>query len=490
MTPTPAPRILLTGATGYVGGRLLRRMQERGDRVRCPARNPDALAGRGGEQVEAIRGDLLEPGTLDAAFAGIETAYYLAHSLGATGDFEQKEREAARNFAAAAGRAGVRRIVYLGGLCDEAAPLSSHMRSRLEVGRRLRESGAAVIEFRASIILGSGSLSFELIRALVHRLPVMITPRWVSVRSQPIAINDVLDYLTAPLDLGVFESRVYEIGGADVVSYIDLMREYAGLRGLRRRFIRVPVLTPHLSSLWLGLVTPLYARVGRRLIDSITTPSVVHDPSALRDFAVRPLGVRAAIEQALRNEDREYAETYWADALSAAGPRRAWGGVRFGRRLVDSRTARVNASPEAAFVPIRRIGGKNGWYYADGLWWLRGVLDRAVGGVGMRRGRRDADHLRAGDVVDCWRVERCEPPHLLILRAEMRLPGRAWLRFDIEPDADGCVIRQTALFDPIGLLGHAYWYALYPLHQIVFAGMLRALTRLAAPEEVTFGRHS
>jgi uncharacterized protein YbjT (DUF2867 family) len=469
-----AGRVLLTGATGYVGGRLLRTLVRQGRPVRCLVRRPSALP----PEVEVVMGDLLESRLPGSALQGIDTAFYLVHSMGATGDFEEQDRQAARHFADAAKAGGVRRIVYLGGLGEDREALSAHLRSRHEVGDILRASGLTVIELRASIILGSGSLSFEMIRALVERLPVMVTPRWVRVQAQPIAIEDVLAYLVAAIDLPGSHSRVFEIGGPDVVSYGDLMREYARQRGLRRLMIPVPVLTPRLSSLWLGLVTPLYARVGRKLIGSIRHPTVVHDPAALQAFTIRPVGVAEAMARALRNEDRDFAETRWSDAAST-GATRPWGGVRYGNRLVDVRTARVAVPPAQAFAPISRIGGRTGWYFGNALWRLRGWLDLLAGGVGLRRGRRDPSRLHVGDPLDCWRVEAFEPDRLLTLRAEMKLPGRAWLSFEVEPDSPGSIIRQTAMFDPAGLWGLVYWYGVWPLHQLVFGGMLRGIVRRA-----------
>jgi uncharacterized protein YbjT (DUF2867 family) len=469
------PLILLTGATGYVGGRLLKVLEGAGRRVRCLARRPEALRAKVAPGTEVVAGDVLDEGSLKEGLRGVHTAYYLVHSMGARRDFEAEDRRAARNFAEAAREAGVRRIIYLGGLGVGNGALSRHLRSRQEVGAVLRASGVQVIEFRASIVIGSGSLSFEMIRALVERLPIMITPRWVSVPAQPIGIEDLLQYLLAALDLPVEGNPILEIGGSERVSYSDLMHEYARQRGLRRLMIPVPVLTPWLSSLWLGLVTPLYARVGRELIDSIRHPTVVHDDSALKMFTIRPTGVREAIASALRNEDRDFAETRWSDALSSAGPARRWGGVRFGTRIIDTRTARVNAPVAEAFRPVRRLGGRTGWYYGNWLWRLRGFLDLLVGGVGLRRGRRDPEFVTVGDVIDFWRVEVFEPDHRLRLIAEMKLPGRAWLDFEVEADDGASRISQTAVFDPAGLLGLAYWYLLYPLHRLVFAGMLRGI---------------
>jgi len=469
-------RVLLTGASGYVGGRLLVELQRHGMAVRCLARHPEFLLPKVAPGTEVMAGDVLHRDSLAPAMRGIEMAYYLVHSMAAN-DFEETDRLAARNFAEAARDAGVQRIVYLGGL-GAGSELSSHLRSRQEVGNILRSTGVPVTEFRASIIIGSGSLSFEMIRALVERLPVMIAPKWVAVPAQPLAINDLLQYLIAACDLRGRDNQIFEIGGPDRVSYGDLMREYARQRGLRRLMIRVPLLTPRLSSLWLGLVTPLYARIGRKLIDSIRNPTVVCDDSALKAFAIRPMGIREAIASALRNEDKELAATRWSDAQSAVG-----GGTRFGNRLIDSRRVRVDVPPAPAFEPIRRIGGATGWYYANWLWHLRGGLDLLVGGVGMRRSRRDPEKLHAGDVVDCWRVEALEPDRRLRLAAEMKLPGRAWLEFEVVACGNGSEIRQTASFDPAGFFGLAYWYAVYPLHELVFGGMLRGIARAAARQK-------
>lgn len=475
-------RILLTGASGYVGGRLLRALEIQGYRVRCLARRPEALQQKVGPSTEVVAGDVLDRPSLDSALRGIDAAYYLVHSMGSSGSFEEADRQAALNFGQAAKAAGVERIIYLGGLGGDEEVLSPHLRSRQEVGQILRQSGVPVLEFRASIIIGSGSLSFEMIRSLVERLPVMITPRWVNVPAQPIAIDDVLEYLLAALQIPVSEYRVYEIGGADQVTYADIMRAYARHRGMRIRMISVPVLTPFLSSLWLGLVTPLYARIGRKLIESIVHTTVVRDDSALTTFAVRPVGVDEALRRALASEEKRFAATRWSDALSSSGDLQPWGGVQFGSRLVDSRTVRVATPPEVAFQPIQRIGGETGWYAWQRLWQLRGFLDLLAGGVGLRRGRPSPTTLHVGDTVDFWRVEALEPNRRLRLAAEMRLPGRAWLEFEVTGDGSSTTIRQTAIFDPVGLLGRAYWYALYPLHHLVFGGMLRGIAQAALQE--------
>ncbi|WP_306599136.1 SDR family oxidoreductase [Geothrix sp. 21YS21S-2] len=470
--------ILLTGATGYVGGRLLRALEREGHALRCLVRQPGRLQGRVGPATQVVAGDVLENTGLGEALEGVEVAYYLVHSMGSAGEFEADDRLAAQNFGAAARDAGVRRIIYLGGLGHtDAGTLSPHLRSRQEVGAILRESGVPVLEFRASIVLGSGSLSFELIRALVERLPLMITPRWVSVLAQPIAIEDLVAYLLAAIPVPMEGSRVFEIGGADRVTYGDIMRAYARQRGIRLLMIPVPFLTPYLSSLWLGLVTPVYARIGRKLINSIRHPSLVVDDRALRHFAVRPMSAEEAIRRALVHEDAAYAGTRWSDALSSSGRTRTWGGVRFGTRLVDTRTLSVAARPAQAFAAVQRIGGATGWYACNALWRLRGALDLLAGGVGMRRGRAHPEDLRVGDAVDFWRVEALEPGRLVRLSAEMKLPGRAWLEFEVTPDGEGCTLRQTAIFDPVGFWGQAYWYALFPVHQVVFARMLRGIGR-------------
>jgi uncharacterized protein YbjT (DUF2867 family) len=477
-------RVLLTGATGYVGGRLLAELERRGVALRCFVRRPEALRGRAAPSTELAAGDALDAQAVARALGAVDAAYYLIHSMGGE-DFAARDREAARIFGTAAREAGVKRIVYLGGLGENLGGLSEHLQSRQETGEILRESGVPVVEFRASIVLGSGSLSFEMIRALVERLPVMICPRWVAVEAQPIAVEDVIAYLAAALDLPAGTECVYEIGGPDRVTYGDLMREYACQRGLKRLLIPVPLLTPRLSSLWLGLVTPLYARVGRKLVDSMRNPTVVRDPAALLAFPVKPRGVREAIARALVNEDGAFARTRWSDAVSSSGLTERYGGDRIGTRFIDSRKALVPVPPSAAFAPIRRIGGDVGWYYGNFLWRLRGFLDLLAGGVGLRRGRRHPDELREGDALDFWRVEAVEPNRLLRLRAEMRVPGRAWLQFEITPAAGGAEIRQTAVFDSSGLFGLAYWYALYPLHRFVFGGMLRGIAAAALGATMT-----
>jgi lipocalin/uncharacterized protein YbjT (DUF2867 family)/ligand-binding SRPBCC domain-containing protein len=448
-------RILLTGASGYIGSRLLRELEACGCTVRCLARQPARVAASRAS-TEVMPGDCLDLASLDAAMKGVDQAFYLVHSMATGAGFAALDREAATNFGRAARRAGVRRIIYVGGLADDAEPLSIHLKSRVETGEALRESGVPVVEFRASIVIGAGSLSFEMIRSLVERLPAMICPRWVDTRTQPIAIDDVLAYLRAALELPEGGEGVFEIGGPEVVSYGDMMREYARLRGLRRVLVPVPVLTPRLSGLWLGLVTPAQARVGRALVEGLRNPTVLRSSAALETFAIRPVALREAFVRAI-DEGRPT------------------------RLKTDSRLAAVDAPPAQAFAPVRRIGGGAGWYFADALWRLRGWIDSRLGGVGMPRARRDPEDCVVGDVIDGWRVEAYEPDRLLRLSAGLKLPGRGWLEFSVDPLDGGArsLIRQTATFDPRGVAGRLYWYGVLPLHALVFRGMLRRIAQRA-----------
>ena len=471
---------LVTGATGYVGSRLSLALLKANVPLRCMARQPQVLQDRFGDAVDVVKADVLDPESLSHAMKGVQTAYYLIHALSATGDLLSLEEEGARNFAHAARKAGVQRIIFLGGLSNGNSKKSEHMKSRHAVGDILRASGIPTLEFRASIIIGSGSLSYDLIRSLVHKLPVMITPRWVSMSAQPIAIQDVLAYLLEARKLDPSLYQIYEIGGQDLVSYLELMKAYADRRGLKRAFLPVPVLTPWLSSLWLALITPVLARVGKKLIASITEPSVVHQTSATRVFAVRPMGVEEALEAADKEHYEEAVLSHWSSARSSATTTPIGEVPDLSQCLIDNRRRQVNCTAAEAFRPIRRIGGQQGWYFANMLWKIRGALDRAVGGVGLRRGRRNPEFLYSGDVVDCWRVVHCRENYSLLMQAEMKMPGKAWLRFDILPNTEGGVtITQTAIFKPSGVWGRMYWYSLYPLHAILFSGMLRAIARNA-----------
>jgi uncharacterized protein YbjT (DUF2867 family) len=484
----PALSILLTGATGYIGGLLLPLLESRGHRVRCLARRPDRLRQRADPATEIVEGDVRDPASLALAMAGVDVAIYLVHSMGSAGSFEDADREAAGRFGAAAAAAGVRRIVYLGGLGDGRDDLSPHLRSRRETGEVLRESGVPVIELRASIVIGAGSLSFEMVRSLVERLPVMVCPKWVAVKAQPIAVEDVLAYLAAAAEDEAGGSVVCEIGGPDVVSYGDIMREYARQRGLTRLLIPVPLLTPRLSSLWLRLVTPLYASVGRWLIDGMRNQTIVTDAEPARRYALKPRGLKQAVSEATRQRG-ERVEALLAEA---AGPDAevALTALRASGCLLDHRETPVMVSPARAFEPVRTIGGANGYYYGNPLWTLRAWFDRLMGGIGMRRGRRDRDTCVVGDAIDFWRVVAFEPDRRLTLNAEMKMPGRAWLQLDVVPGNDGEAsrLRQTALFDPRGLLGLLYWVSMLPAHAFIFRGMLRAIAARGAEQTPRSGR--
>ena len=481
--------ILITGATGYVGGRLARKFVREGFSVRCMARNPLNLPEDLQKTCSSVKADASNYESLCKALAGVETAYYLIHSM-AGSDFEERDRKAASHFAKACDQCGVQKIIYLGGLGTESESLSSHLRSRQEVGRILATSKAQVIEFRASIVLGSGSLSFEMIRSLVERLPFMVTPAWVRVPAQPISIETLLDYLFQAAEKDFEDDQVFEIGGRDVVSYGDLMKIYAELRGLKRIMLPVPVLSPKLSSLWLHLVTPIYAGIGKKLIQSIKHATVLQDHRAEAVFDVQPLSVQEAMQRALEAEDQEFGATRWCDALSSAGKQKSFVGQKLGSRLLDDRQVYVSVSQQFAFKPIQEIGGQRGWYFGDALWQIRGWIDLMMGGVGMRRGRSDPHYIRVGEPLDFWRVEEFVPGQKLRLRAEMKVPGRAWLQFEVRPDGDGSIIEQTAIFDPYGLFGRLYWYSLFPIHEVIFAQMLkniakRSLLEAKAHEEMS-----
>ena len=474
--------ILVTGATGYIGGRLVPRLLGLGRRVRCLVRDPDRVQGRPWRsQVEVAAGDVLDKASLVPALAGVETAYYLVHSMAGGADYQQRDIVAAGRFAEAARDAGVARIIYLGGLAGGKPDLSEHLRSRQETGETLRRAGVPVTEFRAGVIVGSGSLSFEMIRYLTERVPVMICPRWVYTRAQPIGVREVLDYLTAALRAPESSGRIIEIGGADVITYGEMMTIYARVRGLRRWMIPVPVLTPRLSSYWVNLVTPIPASIARPLIEGLRNENVVCDPSARDLFPeVEPVGYEAAVERALARLQASNVETAWTDALSSSqgdAPSVVLA-IREGM-IVERRQRSAAAAPAAVFSVFSGLGGRRGWLSMNWAWKLRGFLDAMLGGVGLRRGRRDPDEVRVGDALDFWRVEAVEPDRLLRLRAEMKLPGQAWLEFRVAADGNGAVLTQTAFFAPKGLFGWLYWYSLYPFHRLIFSGLAARIARRA-----------
>ncbi|MEX2533346.1 MAG: SDR family oxidoreductase [Nitriliruptoraceae bacterium] len=474
--------VLVLGATGYVGGRLVPELLAAGHRVRCFARTPEKLATRPWRSdVDVVAGDANDIAALTDACTDMDAVIFLIHAMDGQANFAQREAAIARAVRDATTATGVKRLVYLGGLGDDDKNLSEHLSSRHVVGTILRESSARVSELRAGVIIGSGSTSFEMLRHLVEMLPAMVTPKWVGTRTQPIGIGDVLRYLVGVLELDA--DGIFEIGGPDVLTYHDMMRRYAELAGLRRRLILpVPLLTPRLSSLWIGLVTPLPAGIARPLVDSLVTEVTVTDdrirsllPFELMNFDD---AVRAALQ---RIQDLDVAST-WASA-GPAGPAvpaaddPSWAG---GKLFVDEQRLTTHASLTDVFATITSIGGRNGYFSSQLLWRLRGTIDKAVGGIGLRRGRRHPTELWVGDPIDFWRVEALDPPHLLRLRAEMLLPGTAWLEFHVKTLANGRTgVIQRARFAPRGIAGRAYWYAVTPFHRFVFPAMLRRLIRHA-----------
>lgn len=471
--------ILVTGVTGYIGGRLVPRLLDAGYCVRVLVRDPARLQGRPWlDQVEVREGDVLEPDTLAPAMADVNAAYYLIHSMRGNPDFHQRDLTAARNFGVAAQAHHVPQIIYLGGLGDPDTDLSRHLQSRQQTGQALREAGVPVTEFRAGIIVGSGSISFEMIRYLTERIPVMICPRWVFTRTQPISIRDTLDYLLAALQTPDSMGRVVEIGGSDVLTYGEMMTGYARVRGLRRYLIPVPVLTPRLSSYWAHWMTPIPSDIARPLIEGLRNEIVVRDDTAQEIFPdIQPMDYEAAVHQALQNLQASAVETSWSDALVSSQPQREPIILTTHEGMViEQRQHIVNAAPETTFRVFSGLGGEHGWLYFNGAWRLRGILDRIVGGVGFRRGRRHPDEVRVGDAVDFWRVEAVEENRLLRLRAEMKVPGLAWLQFAAEPvNEDQTRLTQTAFFAPKGLFGWLYWYGLYPIHSLIFSGLVRCV---------------
>lgn len=486
------PRVLVTGATGYVGGRLVPRLLQAGRRVRVVVRDPLRLGGRDwAGDVEVETGDVSRPETLGDALRGVGVAYYLVHSMSRGAGFHERDLAAARVFGRAAAEAGVARVIYLGGLGDPDADLSRHLRSRQETGAALREAGVPVTEFRAAVVVGSGSISFEMIRYLTERLPVMVCPQWVYTRVQPIAVDDLLRYLVAALDVPESVGRVVEVGGADVLTYGEMMLGYADARGLRRRLQPVPVLTPTLSSYWVHLVTPVPSQIARPLIEGLRNETVVRDHCAHDLFPlIHPVGYAAAVQAAVAGLDTAEVETRWSDALATSGgdvqPRVL---TTQEGKLIERRQALVQATPAETFAVVRTIGGRRGYRAWDWAWELRGAADRLVGGVGLRRGRRHPSEVRVGDALDFWRVEAVQPDRLLRLRAEMKVPGAAWLQFETLPrEGGGALLVQTAYFAPRGVPGLAYWYALLPVHSRIFSGMIAALAAEAGRPGAGGGR--
>ncbi|CAM5681781.1 SDR family oxidoreductase [Streptomyces fumanus] len=491
----PGLRCLVTGATGYIGGRLVPELLAAGHRVRCLARSPGRLRDHPwAGDAEVVRGDVTDPDSTAAAMRGVDVAYYLVHALGTGAGFEETDRRAARLFGERARAAGVRRVVYLGGLTPAGVPersLSPHLRSRAEVGRILLASGVPTTVLRAAVVIGSGSASFEMLRYLTERLPVMVTPSWVHTRIQPVAVRDVLRTLVGSARMPEDVSRAFDIGGPDVLTYRQMMERYAAVAGLPRRLVvSVPVLTPRLSGYWVGLVTPVPASIARPLAESLRHEVVCREHDIARyvpDPPGGPVGFDDSLRLALRRVREARVTTRWSSASVPGAPSDPlptdpdWAG---GSLYTDHRAVPVDASREDLWRVIEGIGGEHGWYSFPLAWAVRGGLDRLAGGVGLRRGRRDATRLRAGDSLDFWRVEEIERGRLLRLRAEMRVPGAAWLEMYAETDEGGRTrYRQRALFHPHGLLGHLYWWAVAPFHAVVFGGMARNIARAAAKGE-------
>lgn len=489
-TNQPIQRCLVTGATGYVGGRLVRELLTAGFEVRVLARHPEKLRDfPWAPQIEVVFGDAGNPEDVRRALEGMDVAYYLLHSLQEGPSLEHEESRIATNFAEQAAKSDLRRIVYLGGLAPEipTEKMSPHMRSRVEVGTILRATGIPTIELRAAVIIGSGSASFEMLRYLTERLPAMVTPRWVRTKTQPIAVRDVLRILVACATLPPEVSRVFDIGGPDVLTYQQMMQRYAAVAGLPPRIILpINLLSPQLSSHWVSLVTPVPRAIARPLVQSLRHPAICHE-SDIKEFIPDPpqglVPFDEAVELALTRIRDAQVTTRWSGATMQGAPDQPmpsdpdWAG---GSLYEDIRTVESSAPPEDMWKAVDRIGGNNGWYSASLMWEVRGLIDRIVGGVGLRRGRRNPDSLVVGDVVDFWRVEERLPPNLLRLRAEMKMPGRAWLEFTVNAREDGgSTLIQRAVYWPKGLSGHAYWWSVAPFHAFVFPPMARRIVEQA-----------
>lgn len=478
-------RCLVTGVTGYIGGRLVPELLKKGYRVRVLSRDTDRLQGRPWiNDVEVVEADVLEVETLPAALEDIDIAYYLIHSMSGKGssEFHNRDVQAARNFGNIASQQNVDRIIYLGGLGDPDDQLSEHLASRQKTGSILRESGVSVTEFRAAVVVGSGSKSFEMVRYLTERVPIMICPSWVYSKVQPIAIRNVLQYLVSTIENPATKDEIIEIGGSSVITYADMMKIYAEVNGLKRILIPVPVLSPTLSSHWVHWMTPIPASLARPLIEGLKNDVVVQDDKGQKLFPeIKPLSYKRAVELAITRIDTDDVETTWNDSLiSSKGDEepvilKTKEGLNIERRI---RT--VNAPTQQVFETFASLGGEKGWPAFQWAWKLRGIMDRLVGGVGFRRGRRHPAELRVGDALDFWRVEAIKPGELLRLRAEMKVPGRAWLEFQAKKeDKTTTKLVQTAYFAPKGLFGLLYWYGLYPFHSLIFSRMIEKLAQQA-----------
>jgi uncharacterized protein YbjT (DUF2867 family) len=486
---TSSQLCLVTGATGYVGGRLVPELLAAGHRVRVMVRDPSRIEGRDwASEVEVATADATDAEAVRAALDGVDVGYYLLHSIGSGKGFADTEERTAQTFADAAADAEVGRIVYLGGLAPAGEKLSTHMASRERVGEVLLASGVPTAVLRAAVVMGSGSASFEMLRHLTERLPVMITPKWVDSKLQPIAIRDVLRYLVGCATLPADVNRTFDVGGPDVLTYKEMMLRYAAIKGLRRRrMVRVPVLTPRLSSHWVGLVTPVPSGLAKPLVESVKHTSVVGERDIAEYVADPPeglIGFDRSVELALGKIQELQVPTAWSSASGVGAPSEPlpsdpdWAG---GDLYVDARDRIVQAPPTALWRVIEEIGGDNGWYSFWLAWEVRGWIDRFSGGPGLRRGRRNPRDLVVGDPLDWWRVEEIDQGRFIRLRAEMRLPGLAWLELEVVPgDEDNSTrFRQRALFHPRGVLGRAYWWAVYPFHGLIFGSMQRNIANAA-----------
>jgi uncharacterized protein YbjT (DUF2867 family) len=466
--------ILVTGVTGYVGGCLVPRLLERGHPVRMLVRDPRRLSGHAWlPQVEVVQGDILTPGVLEQALQGVCAAYYFIHNMTSGRNYYEKEIESARNFASAAAAGGVEHIIYLGGLADPDKDIGLHLRSRIQTGNTLRQGSVPVTEFRASLIIGSGSISFEMIRYLAEQFPLLVGPPWIYKRAQPIAIQNVLDYLVAALEDPVARGKIYEIGGKDVLTYAGTISVYARLRGLKRRIIPVPGMPVSLLAQVAGMVTPVPARIAGPLLGGMRAESVVHDDTAARDFPqIQPLDYEASARLALEHLAPASLESGWENGAESFR-------IKQEGFFIEGQNISIKARPEAVYRLIASLGGRRGWLYGNSLWKLRGFFDRLVGGPGLR-GRTSADTLAVGDILDFYRVETLEPDRLVRLKAELKAPGLGWMEWQIRPQLEGgASLIQIVYFAPKGVSGFLYWYLLLPVHRLVFAGLLRAIARQA-----------
>lgn len=471
-------KIAVLGASGYVGGRLVPKLLEEGYSVRCLARNPEKLSSRDWPSAEIIYGDVLNPDSLSPALQNIDVLYYLVHSMQGKADFKDLDIRASKNCGAAARAAGVKRIIYLGALAKQSTDLSPHLKSRQEVGNVLRQAGVEVTELRASIIIGSGSASFEIIRDLVKKLPLMITPRWVRSLCEPISIDNVLEYLLACLEEPRTVNQILEIGGGEVLSYGNMMKAVAEVMGKKLVMISVPVLTPRLSGYWLNIVTTVPMSIAHPLVEGLRNDSVTTDHRIREWINIELHPFKESVRKALEEDQQGLLASRWTEAensLSTISEKNIQLKV-----LQDQRIVKSELPAEKIFQVFQSVGGDNGWYYANWLWQLRGIMDRMIGGVGMRRGRRHPIEIRIGDAIDFWRVEKFEPGRSLKLKAEMKLPGQAWLEFKVQSTPDQTsVFEQNATFFPANWIGYFYWYAIFPVHMLVFKNMAKSIVRYA-----------